>query len=111
MKSLIYIIAAIVLFFTAPIWVPAVGDLGLATGSGAATAIVAATMRRRPRRATQSSARRPRLSPLFTAAPPDRDEALLLPSCPPPAAEPVELWVGRRSPRLATLLGVGREGA
>ena len=42
MKILLYIIAAIFLFFTAPIWVPAVGILGLATGIGAATAIIAA---------------------------------------------------------------------
>jgi hypothetical protein len=41
-KILFYIIAAIFLFFTAPIWVPAVGILGLATGIGAGTAIIAA---------------------------------------------------------------------
>jgi hypothetical protein len=42
MKILFYIILAIFLFFTAPIWVPAVGILGLATGIGAGTAIIAA---------------------------------------------------------------------
>jgi hypothetical protein len=42
MKILFYIIAATFLFFTAPIWVPAVGILSLATGIGAGTAIIAA---------------------------------------------------------------------
>jgi hypothetical protein len=41
-KILFYIIAATFLFFTAPIWVFAAGILGLATGIGAGTAIIAA---------------------------------------------------------------------
>jgi hypothetical protein len=42
MKILFYIIAAIFLFFTAPIWVPIVGLLGLATMIGGGAAVVAA---------------------------------------------------------------------
>jgi hypothetical protein len=42
MKILFYIIAAIFLFFTAPIWVPIVGLLGLATVIGGGAAVVAA---------------------------------------------------------------------
>jgi|ERR1700677_589331 hypothetical protein len=42
MKILFYIIAAIFLFFTAPIWVPALGILGLATIIGGGAAVIAA---------------------------------------------------------------------
>ena len=42
MKILFYIIAAIFLFFTAPIWVPIVGLLGLVTMIGGGAAVVAA---------------------------------------------------------------------
>ena len=93
MKILLYIIAAIFLFFTAPIWVPAVGILGLATGIGAATAIIAAN---HASPAAPAPVVRPAPSPLtFVAAAPaatNPPPAALLP--PPPAAEPVVCaWV------------------
>jgi hypothetical protein len=42
MRTLFFIVVAIFLFFTAPVWVPIVGLLGLATMVGGGAAVVAA---------------------------------------------------------------------
>jgi hypothetical protein len=82
MKALFYIIVAIFLFFTAPIWVPVVGILGLATGIGAGTAIIAAN---HPSTAAPNPVTLPPSSPTFVATAP----VVANPVVSPQAAQPI----------------------
>ena len=108
MKILLYIIAAIFLFFTAPIWVPAVGILGLATGlepeqpSSRQTVLA--------RRAGSSGAPAPS-PPTFVAAAPAATNPPAAALLPAPGGTTRRLFVGLRSPGLPRCLRVGRKGA
>lgn len=94
MKVLFYIVAAIFLFFTAPIWVPALGILGLVTGIGAGTAIIAAN---HASSAAPAAVARPSPSPptYVAATPAVTTPPLTAILSPPPTAQPVVVcaWV------------------
>ena len=93
MKVLFYIIAAIFLFFTAPIWVPAVGILGLATGIGAGTAIIAAN-HDSPAAPASVAPSTPSPSTFVTTAPAATEPPPAAIPTPRPAAQPVVCsWV------------------
>ncbi len=105
MKTLFYIIAAIFLFFTAPIWVPAVGILGLATGIGALTAIIAAN--HESPAAPAPIARPAALASHLYRGRACRDEPSPRSPAPAPGGRTGRLRVGLRSPGLPHGLRMG----